>query len=251
LSGRDFAQAQVRSYETKPPQPEGGAKSILLVFMALLLLTGSFVGGFWLGRDRGMQAATGEVRAELEAQLHQQQQELAKLHDELSRRAAGAENSGTDVGDLTFYNELPRQAVVPAPLQSNQPAAEKPDAQPVAEKPAAAPATMQDILAQELQQRPPAAPQKSAAATTAPASAQQGTYLLQVGSFQRRQDAERFSTKFTPLGMTPLVREVQLSGRGTWYRVYVGGFASKAAAEEARQRVQRALKIEGLVVKNG
>jgi cell division septation protein DedD len=246
LSGWDFAQVETRSHEAPAPRTQG-AKAILLVMASLMLLAGAFAFGFWFGHAQGKQTATGEERARLEKQLKQQQEELAQLRKSADReREAGV--STTQVGELTFYNELPRQAVLPAPLE---PAARDEPARPVAaekpSRPAASDSQAQisDILAAELQAKPVAAK-----TPTTPATADQG-YLLQVGSFRQRADARRFADRFRPLGMTPAIRAAAIAERGTWYRVYVGPFATKAEAEGARSKVNSQLKIQGLIVKGG
>lgn len=106
---------------------------------------------------------------------------------------------------------------------------------------------------------PPAAPQAAgdgnpaatnAVATTAPApgtptaspttqvatasTEKQSNYLLQVGSFQNRKDAESHRARVIMLNMDADIVAAVVSGR-TVQRVLVGPYGSRASAEEARE----------------
>jgi cell division protein FtsN len=46
-----------------------------------------------------------------------------------------------------------------------------------------------------------------------------------------------------------VIKRVELSRLGTWYRVYAGPFDSKQASEEAKKSAKNSLNITGLIVK--
>lgn len=58
-------------------------------------------------------------------------------------------------------------------------------------------------------------------------------YLLQAGSFQLPEDADRRRAELILLGLGARVQETEGSN-GRWFRVYIGPFASRSRLEKAR-----------------
>lgn len=68
-----------------------------------------------------------------------------------------------------------------------------------------------------------------------PASAgHEGGYQLQVSSFRTQAEADQFATQLRARGHKAYVLEARVPGRGTWYRVRIGPFASQHAAASYR-----------------
>lgn len=61
-----------------------------------------------------------------------------------------------------------------------------------------------------------------------------GGYQLQVSSFRSHEEADGFANELRTRGHKSYVLEAQVPGRGTWYRVRVGPFASQHAASTYR-----------------
>ncbi len=124
--------------------------------------------------------------------------------------------------------ELPAEEVSPPPglLSSGKPLQEKSSPPPLPEKAPEAGAPL------------PAPPKKPPESKAAP------YYTLQVASFRDQGEAERYARLFRERGYTARVVRVELPGKGTWYRVYVGRFGSKAEAEEAYRQL-KARKLVG------
>ena len=72
-------------------------------------------------------------------------------------------------------------------------------------------------------------PKPAEAAPAQPAAA--GRFTLQVGSYSAPAEAEARAAKLMSAGHSARVVEVEIPKRGKWYRVYVGGFASRGEAE--------------------
>lgn len=51
-----------------------------------------------------------------------------------------------------------------------------------------------------------------------------GTYVLQVGSFQRHEDADRAKAKLALQGIEAKIQRVVINGQDVWFRVHVGPF---------------------------
>jgi cell division protein FtsN len=58
-----------------------------------------------------------------------------------------------------------------------------------------------------------------------------GKYTIQVGAYNNVQDAKDFAAGFEVRGYTPVIHEVELSNKGTWYRVSIGLFETKKEAQ--------------------
>ena len=81
-----------------------------------------------------------------------------------------------------------------------------------------------------------------------PIKAGKGRYTLQVGSYPNLKEAEPELLKLNENGLRPVVKEVELKGKGKWYRVVVGEYASAQAAESAGNSFRKENRIEAFVV---
>ena len=66
------------------------------------------------------------------------------------------------------------------------------------------------------------------------ASAPNGGYALQVSAFRERSDAERLKKKLQNDGLSVRIVSGEVSGKGTYYRVRVGKYASREEALRGR-----------------
>jgi len=72
------------------------------------------------------------------------------------------------------------------------------------------------------------------ASTEAAPSGHEGGYQLQVSSFRSQTEAESFAGQLRARGHKAYVVEAHVAGRGTWFRVRVGPFATQRAAAQYR-----------------
>ena len=75
-----------------------------------------------------------------------------------------------------------------------------------------------------------------------------GKFTVQVGATQDRVEAREMAARASKGGLRPYVAEARLAGRGLWYRVRVGAFADRAAADQFRRDVQRELRMPAVVM---
>lgn len=68
-------------------------------------------------------------------------------------------------------------------------------------------------------------------------------FRIQVSSLRNRKGAENEARKFARTDLATAIEEVDLGSKGTWYRVYLTDFQSRAEALKAARR----LKAEGLI----
>jgi cell division septation protein DedD len=62
----------------------------------------------------------------------------------------------------------------------------------------------------------------------------EGGYQLQVSSFQTQAEADAFAQQLRARGHKAYVAEAHVAGRGTWYRVRIGPFATQHSASQYR-----------------
>ena len=74
------------------------------------------------------------------------------------------------------------------------------------------------------------------------------SFTVQIGSAPDREGADKLVRKARDAGLTPYVVEAKIAGKGTWYRIRVGKFAEKSAAESFRRDVERDLGGAALVM---
>jgi cell division protein FtsN len=63
-----------------------------------------------------------------------------------------------------------------------------------------------------------------------------GKYTIQLGSYNTVEEAKQFAEGFTVRGYNPIVNEVTIDGKGTWYRVSLGIFKT---VEDAKAYIKQ------------
>lgn len=157
--------------------------------------------------------------------------------------AAAPDGTGKPA-DLTFYDNLPRGEEPPLGSGINLPPGtqeRKPTPAPaVPSAPAATPAAPAPHSASPVVSSPAAKPAATAAA---------GSYVVQVASFSRPDDAGVLQARLAKKGFEAFVQQADLGSKGTWYRVFVGPLSSSAAAEQVAARLKAQEKLAPLVRK--
>ena len=75
------------------------------------------------------------------------------------------------------------------------------------------------------------------AATEGARSSSGPGYSVQVGSFRARAQAEQLHSRLMQKGYPARIEASQIIGKGVWYRVRVGHFAERAAADRTAQQL--------------
>ena len=102
------------------------------------------------------------------------------------------------------------------------------------------------------QQPKPTAAATAAAAEQPPdvkqALAEPGQYLIQVGAYRSREEADKNRASLALIGVESRIEQVTIDQKDTWYRVRIGPQATLAKAQEILDRLE-ANDIKGLLVK--
>ncbi|MDQ6993522.1 MAG: SPOR domain-containing protein [Mariprofundus sp.] len=225
---QDFAQLKAPSQQQEKPQQS------MLPLMMLLIALFCFGAGYWLASSQkpapafskgdldkvhaSLQGATGELKQAhgandaLQRTVTQLQEKVALLK---SRVEQGAH---AKVGDLQFYNELPKQSVTPEPVVG----------------PAAVARVMPEIVAQGTEK-----------------GASTSGFSIQIASFRSKVDAIHMQEKLQKNGFQIYLKRIDLAEKGAWFRVYAGPYLRKSDAEqllpelEAQKHVKKGLVISG------
>ncbi|NTX13690.1 SPOR domain-containing protein [Myxococcus sp. CA051A] len=178
---------------------------------------------------------------------------------EPARTAAMAPTPDPDTGELPPEEpaEEPQAvAVAETPKPTPAPVAEKPAAAP-AEKPAPVAAKPAQVSGKvETAAVPTRTTQKEGggmkdaiarAAQLPDPAVKGGAFTLQLSAFQDKQEADRFMARLRDRGYAPYIVTAEVAGKGTWYRVRMGTFASKDAATRYLSDFKRETQLDAFV----
>ena len=131
--------------------------------------------------------------------------------------------------DLEFYEKLARkkESQLQKPAVAKTPPQEKP-ATAVAAKPP-----------------PPAQQEKNSSVQQKPST---GHFTVQLASFKDLTSAKKFAARFRGLKHKATIREVELSGKGRWYRVQVGKLASREEATALANHLAKKYQLHAFVM---
>lgn len=90
----------------------------------------------------------------------------------------------------------------------------------------------------------------AAIAEPIPAASRPATYLIQVGSFRRNEDADRLKAQLALLGFEAKVERARINAQDTRFRVRSGPYRDTQAVNKARQRLVEK-GFSGIVIRIG
>lgn len=76
-----------------------------------------------------------------------------------------------------------------------------------------------------------------------------GSFIIQVASFRKRDQADTLKAKLALSGFESKIQSIRIGSGETWYRLYLGPFNNRLAAENTQQKLESEQKINGLVLK--
>lgn len=79
---------------------------------------------------------------------------------------------------------------------------------------------------------------REASPKNTPALAEEGDYIIQVGSYRRREDAESQRAQLALIGLEGRVETVTINDNQTWYRVRVGPIADAPRVHSVMMRME-------------
>jgi len=92
---------------------------------------------------------------------------------------------------------------------------------------------------------PPAQQQKKSSVRPKPST---NRFTVQVASFKDLTSAKKFAARFRGLKHKATIREVELSGKGRWYRVQVGKLARREEATALANHLAKKYQLRAFVI---
>lgn len=223
-------------------------QALVLVVMGLVIALVSYGLGVVVGRSGGEKVIHEDLAAT----------ERIAIPPADASTASGALQSVEEAADpqLTFYDTLPEGKQPPMGSGINMPV-----------QPAEPPAAIVDVRGDrepevkvEVVESKPAPvmakpkPQSTVSAAPQPkpvlsSAVAGGSYIIQVASVQKVDGAEDLSGRLSKSGYPAFVEKTDLGSKGVWYRVYVGPFASKNAADGAASTLKASRLASSPMVK--
>jgi cell division protein FtsN len=213
-------------------------QAVILLTLVLLVTLISFTLGVWIGRRGGAEAVPVEiVTPPVAAPVPVTVPPPAPPQPEAPPQAAEP-----PADQLTFYDRLstgeaPLGSGINLPPEAEKKAVPGPAAKPMAVEAQPAPTTTAAPAAAEAKVAPPPA-----------ATVQGGGYVVQVGAFQARKDADALKQKLTQKGYPVIIVEADLGAKGRWYRVRLGPY-DKESADRTAQQLQSRDQMKGFVTR--
>jgi cell division protein FtsN len=221
----------------------------VLLLLGVMVAIFAFTLGVHLGKRVGPHGVAG---GPADAETIPTVPDKIPNRQELTEQAKGAQQAADESLNQALHDEVARTGIkLDTPRQ-----VELPD-KPVAKN---AGATTGDRSAQEVKpvakteakhetpvkaETKPAQAEADAVALHRPAPA--GKFTLQIGSYPVLDEARDQSDSLEALGMKPFMRPAEVKGK-RWFRLYVGGFKTKDAAEKMGARYVSQHMVEAYIV---
>jgi cell division septation protein DedD len=81
----------------------------------------------------------------------------------------------------------------------------------------------------------------------------EGKYTVQVGSFQSEKEAKKLVEALKSRGYPVFIKQIEISGKGTWYRVRIGTFKTRQEAKiygDTLKNLEPVVKLVFVTVNN-
>jgi len=135
------------------------------------------------------------------------------------------------------------------PAADAKPPVTAPPAKPAVEAKLPSPPPAKAVAATAKPAPLPAGKPQVVAAQTKKPDATASHFTLQLSAFPEKQDAEEFMHKIQSAGYKPFLVASEIPGKGVFYRVRVGDFASRQAAVDAKAEFERKQRMIAYVAK--
>jgi cell division protein FtsN len=142
-------------------------------------------------------------------------------------------------GDYTFFKTLSDRENKTVSIELKPKPTRDAPAPQEKSKPQAAPAVSSSPPREQVVKKEPA-PERSASSKI--------RYTLQTASYQERSVAEHDVKNMKQQGFAAFVLPSEIPGKGTWYRVRLGSFANKGAAERLQKELRSKAGINSFVL---
>jgi len=230
MGDKDFAYTEPQSTNNERATAPSQSKTSLIAILAVMFTIVCFTVGFFMGEKHGLESNKGSQYEALMKKLEKQQQKIEVFKKEAAK-AKQPEAATSQLGELTFYTELPNQSITPEPLSAK-------DSAP---KPAHAIIDEQQTDLALTEKRLDAIIEQEMRTPTR-------QYRIQIASFKHSADANRFVQQLQKEDVAAEVQQVSLANLGIRYRVLTTPFEQREYALRAREHIKNKLHMTGILV---
>jgi cell division protein FtsN len=237
-----MASGNIKNFELKL-----GKTGLIIVIVGMVaLLCGMFLFGVAVGKNMDEYP---EKIASLPQKLLALVWRPAKIRAaqmEAENKTGQNQPKAPEQPDLTFFNTLTSKKgiVKEQQIPDKKPGIDTPAAAPLFSPPSNEPSAASGTPRPELKQQHEAAGRvkgdeieaKIKESETA-GTAKGEKFAVQVASLKAKTKANELHKKLSALGYKPRIVENNIEGKGKWYRVVVDGFASRADAQAAADKI--------------
>lgn len=209
-------------------QRGGIISKVLIIPAGVVAIIGVFTLGYYVGRDQATKTAANERPAALPEVVSQY---LPKKEDFTFYKTL------TEKGDKTVSIDLKPKPRVEEPVSIKIEGAPAEAAKQKQEPP-----KMLEVKADK-----PSAVKQFAARPAARQEPSRTRYTIQVGSYPERALADEEMKNMKRRGYAAFVVASAIPDKGTWYRVRIGSFGNRQAAEKLAKELRSKEGIEGFI----
>lgn len=207
-------------------------EALVLILLGIMVAVFAFTLGVHLGKKAGGKEASSSpsVATELVPNVHDNptREEMNERDREARAQASqegGASSPADDSLSQALHDEVARTGVkLDSPKETELPTETK---SKVGGATTGAPAP------REIRPAPKSAP--TTASEKYSATESKLRFTLQIGSYANQAEAQAKAKEADSHGLKSFVQSAEIRGKGIWYRVHVGSFASKEEAERVGQ----------------
>jgi cell division protein FtsN len=223
----------------------GGIISKLFIIPAgVALMLGFFFLGYYVGRYQSKTASTGDNMPPLPDVVSKNlpKPEEFTFYKTLTEKENRTVSIDLKSKNANTWSPSEKKQSVEAPKVLEQKTAKESETEPKPEKKTIPVEAVKKSVA-----RPSPAVENKAASHKQATSAKL-RYTIQVSSHTERQTAEDDVRRMKQSGFAAFIVTSELQGKGTWYRVRIGRFTNRDAAEKLQKDIHAKVGMEPIVV---
>lgn len=234
MADKDFAYTEPQTSNSERATVPSQSKTSLIAILAVMFAIVCFTVGFFMGEKHGLESNKGNQYEALMKKLEKQQQKIEVFKKEAAK-AKQSEAATLQLGELTFYTELPNQSITPEPLTAKDSASK-------------AKHTKAHVIIDEQQTDLALTEKRLNAIIEQEMRTPTQQYRIQIASFKQDSDALKFVQQLQKEGVAAEVQQVSLANLGIRYRVLTTPFEQREHALRAKEDIKSKFHVTGILV---
>jgi len=235
VADKDFAYSEPQSNDAERSPAPSQSKIILIAILAVMFAIACFAVGFFMGEKHGLESNKGQKYEALMKKLEKQQQKIQAFKKEAAK-VTKPEAATSQLGELTFYTELPNQSITPEPLTARPKEASKHTQ------------TKTHAIIDEQQTDLALTEKRLNAIIEQEMRTPTQQYRIQIASFKHMKDAKNFVQLLQKEDVAAEIQQVSLANIGTRYRVFTLPFDQREHALRAKEQIKNKFHVTGILV---